>query len=502
MATLRSSPPKHSFTFTPSWTADDPWPLSPGKTVLRYTIEQDEEIRNLESSVRTKEYQGAYKAEMKLLDEKKASTQSVDLEDREEVMRICQFYVEFLSWCDICDLKQICAFQGPVFEGMTIYEGENILVKLHFFTKPEETEVHNHSRSFWSYCIAGRYENTIYSLQESTDSILWESSKCDDGPPSTPKKRVGEKLTISTSYSHQRGLIYYIHDSTFHTVKGCQDKRVMTLVVQGKHKTKKTSIIRPDDKGITGNFVPKTRPSPEEAERIKTDILQAAREAGEGETQAMPKICVDMLKRLIIGGLNLAKLLVGENVNREYTEAAFDALQASRQKRQSNFANEMRRAIEVHKSRSDTVTKAAFAIQSGALDRLHELFSQEFGDSMHLPGRGPGHGRGRGRGSDSRRGPSLKGNWGRGADSPRRHTRPRQRTLFLEVKAADGRPYLWSEPDHFGGQDVRKRQRLFSGEALIRLFEEKAGLKEKTYALSTFKIGSVEVISNGQERVC
>eukprot|EP00754_Rhynchopus_humris_P009428 Rhum_TRINITY_DN14009_c0_g1::Rhum_TRINITY_DN14009_c0_g1_i2::g.67387::m.67387 len=142
-----------------------------------------------------------------------------------------------------------------------LYEGENLVVRLHLFRDVAETSIHNHQNNFASVCLYGSYTHTIWTVTSETDKTHYECRRGSDGHLSESQKKPGG-LVLGNSYESSG---YFLGKETHHTVKagdGTPQSGTLTLYVKGRESEGTefaTRILSQDgkyDEGLRASDIP------------------------------------------------------------------------------------------------------------------------------------------------------------------------------------------------------------------------------------------------------
>jgi len=230
--------------------------------------------------------------------------------DRADVQRLTYSFWSFLTYClgknfvgtetgfdgidavtSFLEEHDVVIFEGPKFDGLE-YKFMSLLVKLHLFPPDsDETLWHNHGQSFFSSVIgcSGKYWHRLGQLSDSDpDDTVYAFEKQGDGDPPRFTRETPGRVHTMMAHMHQQGDMYFIDAQAQHTVQAIRDTGpVLTMVVQGDHKTNQTTIWKPDKDPIKDNFCSRDKKLPPDKKR---KILQAiAAEIGEAPPPQCPQ---------------------------------------------------------------------------------------------------------------------------------------------------------------------------------------------------------------------
>jgi len=133
---------------------------------------------------------------------------------------------------------QITEVHGMMYRCVML-SGDHIEVRAHAFEKGSETYIHSHQRNFFTYCVSGSYEHTLWETRgEGTHfSRVRETS----GKYGLPEQRHGQLVPVNT-HSFCCNQLMFVPTSAYHTVTvpfqgpfdGAADPELLDEFVIGK----------------------------------------------------------------------------------------------------------------------------------------------------------------------------------------------------------------------------------------------------------------------------
>eukprot|EP01103_Thecamoeba_quadrilineata_P000239 TRINITY_DN10196_c0_g1_i1.p1 TRINITY_DN10196_c0_g1~~TRINITY_DN10196_c0_g1_i1.p1 ORF type:complete len:574 (+),score=113.05 TRINITY_DN10196_c0_g1_i1:248-1969(+) len=131
-----------------------------------------------------------------------------------------------------------------------IFEGDKLAVRAHLFQNATETTIHDHGQSFISFCLRGKYNHTVYTVDQEADATHFETRR---KPGGSLLDQTEKKGSIIDSLAHEfwPGQCLLIRWHTKHTVLPAAND-VATIVFRDKIKAKNYSTILSSSQEIEG----------------------------------------------------------------------------------------------------------------------------------------------------------------------------------------------------------------------------------------------------------
>merc|ERR1712218_165979 len=155
------------------------------------------------------------------------------------------------NWVDQVPPDAVVDLQPKVMRRVHLYSGDAIEVRLHLFDDPAETLIHNHGTNFFSSCLTGRYEHTVWCVTDDPKTCHFRFNRTKD-PELGHSERAPGNLEAGLVHTHQSGRTYFISASIAHTVKPVFDQtsrepvKVMTMYIRSGPKKRDTIMLSPE----------------------------------------------------------------------------------------------------------------------------------------------------------------------------------------------------------------------------------------------------------------
>jgi hypothetical protein len=111
-----------------------------------------------------------------------------------------------------------CHFDAQVFHRITLLEARAVSVRIHLFEDASETYIHNHRSNVISACLAGEYDHTVWHVDTKQRGCYRRATRSPDGSFADVHVRSDGHVTRVHVFKHLPGHIYFLRDSSFHTV--------------------------------------------------------------------------------------------------------------------------------------------------------------------------------------------------------------------------------------------------------------------------------------------
>ena len=133
---------------------------------------------------------------------------------------------------------------------LELYEGEHFSIAIQHLDA-DDLLVHNHRRSFYSYCLAGSYRHRVFKIEltpegtdETTNSKKWFGCTRQPKGRFSPAKPLDVSLHPLLDCYFDQGNIYCISSETYHQVDqvvGADSKGAITIVIKPSNSSKQAN---------------------------------------------------------------------------------------------------------------------------------------------------------------------------------------------------------------------------------------------------------------------
>ncbi len=119
-----------------------------------------------------------------------------------------------------------------VFYRYYLYDSDTsaVSLRLHLFEDASETYIHNHRTNVMSVCLSGGYDHSVWRVVNTEPGTFRKVMRLENGAFADPEELPGRLVRLHT-FPHLPGHIYFLGESSYHTVKVPDGAASSTLTI-------------------------------------------------------------------------------------------------------------------------------------------------------------------------------------------------------------------------------------------------------------------------------